>query len=509
LRIFISSAMGKVNHIVNGLIKTVMVCMVIMVGFVSCSEIESPPLSDHIVPDYVDEVSPIANWTIEDGGIGPFRIDEGFYELKHGLSDEFEVNYDNLHPLTGFGFNDFATVSFRGEKLFTLHPNAKGKIGAIRILKDEMATSKGIGSLSTIDELTKGYPDCKVYVGKGIHPYNVCSESLKGIAFQISENAFKQRSPEADLYEYSVHDKTIFEIDEVKPEAYVRSITIGLFVKQSPQNKIYNLRERADFFIREGNYLYSESNFSRGKHLLTESLPMYEADLARHYYRVNTKDLKPSDQALLKKNIFIETSDSVYSGKTASFRIVNEELLEHREDLLAEYDQYEENYGWVGNEDGFTNDHSMIYCDFGAELDGEVGDWGLISNVTPNVFVEKDLSIFGEKAKFFNEELEKHETHAIVFSSDTLDLVVTYHEEEECGERYNTGVRLWKATKDGFELVQELHDVPLVIMDADLDNDLDILYEEGVNDRFYYSVEISYPSYELIDGEEVFLGCGC
>lgn len=281
-------------------------------------------------------------------------------------------------------------------------------------------------------------------------------------------------------------------------------------------NKVKDILERGDFFLREGDYLIIDQTIEKGPLISSEKYNQkeWEADersVIIHHYESNARSLTSGQLSMLNRTvIYGGESENFKKSKTQSFRTLNEELTDSLEGIWLPEKMCEPSFYWIGEKNKFSADHSVIKIDTDELITPEV-QWAILSDNDPIIFKKAKLKN-SDKNEIYTalveEEYHDYSAGVLLFSYDSLELVVTYNIYDECGYEYYENITLWNSTPTDYTFIKELENVPLLIFDVDKDQDIDILYDlENLYDSHDF-IEIDYPGCQ-INGTDTSYYCGC
>jgi hypothetical protein len=317
------------------------------------------------------------------------------------------------------------------------------------------------------------------------------------------ENTVDQNSPESNNLAAADYD----ELDSTELLSEINKID---------SNRVKDILERNDFFLREGDYLLIDKVIEKGQLISSERYCQneWETDdrcVTIHHYETNARSLSSAQLSLLNRTvIYGNESVSFKRAKTHSFRTLNEELSDSLKGIWLPEEMCEPTYYWVGEQAKYSLDHSVITMNTNQSFSGGF-QWAILGETDPIIYRKADLEKEERRAIYndlVEQEFYEYGSGVLLFSHDKLELIVTYNIYDECGYEYYENIKLWNSTPDAYTLIKDLEKVPLMIFDIDADQDIDILFEsENLHDSHDF-IEIDYPSCE-INGTDTSYICGC
>ena len=269
-------------------------------------------------------------------------------------------------------------------------------------------------------------------------------------------------------------------------------------------NETSNVFDREDFFIRSGNLIFSDHIFNKGE--LIDSnvfcLNMETQYDACYSQEIFSTIVDSNSYDLFRTKIIIGDiySNEVWKSEMTLPVFVSDEIYTELPGLYEESDIFDVSFSFFG-----VTDKKAILCEL-EEISFGKGQWALISNTLPKVFNKEYAENINE---FLNKYDNESEVNAVHFYDANLDYFVSYNVNEECGDQVKDNVKLWYQDNDSLVFMSELPDLPAMILDLDLDGDLDMIYERQFDYDPYNQIKVQFPYFQKIDGDTVFIGCGC
>ncbi len=274
---------------------------------------------------------------------------------------------------------------------------------------------------------------------------------------------------------------------------------------------IYHLTARSNFHLTDDlGYLRATGSFKKTELLFSDEycqdLEQTTLCLQVNHYAVGEKALSLTKLKQLNQSLFGGNTqdDTLYHGKTAEFRLLNEELVDSIAGIWFEADDSEYSYTWDGGESNYTDVHPVLHF----EMDDEnYAEWVIFTDTAPKYYAVKYPSDSAEMAYYEQGIPREFGEHLIVFYDGEIEYAISYAKYEECGFVYDVDIEIWKIENNTFEFFTELYQMPVVMLDVDRDGDLDILFEEDL----VIPQELFFLEYEPVNGieEEEFGTCGC
>lgn len=285
---------------------------------------------------------------------------------------------------------------------------------------------------------------------------------------------------------------------------------------QDFSGNVSNLTEHPNFYFRIGSHLLLDTTFSKSSKITTQRIcPTDHADLPcydLHFYSIANSIKETTKQRLLEKRAFLgNVQDSkLEEAKTSALQLKNEEIIDSLRGILAETSIIENSYSWPGGNEKFTKLTGVVQCETEKDQQVKNGQWGVISEKKPRVYTKDYADDSSYEMMFQSERSSYPSNELLVFTSSGNELYVSYNQTEECGTVYYDQIKLWKKSKDQYELIQELPDLPVLMMDIEHNGEVGMLFESELNTNPENLIEVNFPNFGInSEGDTVFLSCGC
>ncbi|MEQ8337713.1 MAG: hypothetical protein RIA62_10220 [Cyclobacteriaceae bacterium] len=304
----------------------------------------------------------------------------------------------------------------------------------------------------------------------------------------------------------------------VKKSGEDYKITYEEMVKSSLQTfegDASNITDREDFFFRSGPYLLTSENFTKSNLLTTEEFCQenyYEKILCFDIHNFSIKE-EVDNADLINKELFIgsATSKNIDKAKVREYRVLNEELKDKLPGILATASRIDTRYSWPGFQSNITDDHTVIFLDTESRPVHQYGQWGLLTDSKPVVYHKLDKLSSDAISTYQEVTNSSDNTEYAIFTKGSHDLLVSYESTVECGEEFYSNLKLWEYETGIrlFRFVKEIADMPALIFDIEGNRKYEILYKSAIELDYNSFIQFELPYYGLVDGDTVFLSCGC